>query len=203
MNSDDRLKMTRFGLGLISCSLAFYFLLTHSREPVVFFASLYFLVICATDTLRNKIPNLATLSLLLVGLGHRLSVNGPAGGGLALAGLLTGLALLIIPYLMGGMGGGDVKALAALGALLGPAAIFQVFLLSGLIGGGIALVYLAVSDKPLERLLSWRGTLQQMIGSNRTAGENAAKAPQLIKFSYGPSIALGFFAFISWGGSPI
>ncbi|MBW2186737.1 MAG: prepilin peptidase [Deltaproteobacteria bacterium] len=38
----------------------------------------------------------------------------------SVAGLVTGLLLLIIPYLMGGMGAGDVKALAALGALLGP-----------------------------------------------------------------------------------
>ena len=49
----------------------------------------------------------------------RESLEGAAGLWTALLGLLAGFVLLLIPYLLGGMGAGDVKALAALGALLG------------------------------------------------------------------------------------
>jgi prepilin peptidase CpaA len=200
MNTDHRQKLTRYALGLTAWALALYFLLTHSREPVVFFASLFFLVICATDTLRSKIPNLATLSLLLIGVGYHLRANGIQGGGLALAGIFTGLALLIVPYLLGGMGAGDLKALAALGALLGPIDIFQVFLFTGIIGGAMALLHLAMSGNPLERLISWRETIRRLLYRDLPPRTEASRNPTRIKYSYGPAIAFGFFAFVSWGG---
>lgn len=200
MNNDKRQKTTRYGMGLAASILAVYFLLTHSREPVVFFASLFFLVICATDTLQGKIPNLATLSLLLVGLWFNLRSNGLSGLALSVAGLLAGLALLIVPYLLGGMGGGDIKALAALGALLGPESVLQVFFLAGLIGGGMAMFHLAVSDNPLERLRSWKANSWRVINGIQPQMPDKSEATARIRYPYGPAIAFGFFAFIHWGG---
>lgn len=200
MNSDLKQKITRYGLGLAASVLAVYFLLTHSREPVVFFASLFFLVICTTDTLQGKIPNLATLSLLIVGLWFNIRSGGLPGGALALTGIVTGLLLLSVPYLMGGMGAGDLKALAALGGLLGPGAILQVFILAGLIGGGMALCHLALTDNPMERLQSWRRVIWTAGCCRLPARAEKAKDIAIIKYSYGPAIAFGFFAFISWGG---
>jgi len=200
MNSDQKQKTASYGLGLAASALAVYFLLTHSREPIVFFASLFFLIICATDTLQGKIPNLATLSLLLVGLWFNFRSNGLFGLAMSMAGIMTGLALLMIPYLMGGMGAGDLKALAALGALLGPGSILQVFFLAGLIGGGMAILYLAVSDHPLERLRSWKANSWRVINRIQPFIPDSSEAKVKIKYSYGPAIAFGFFAFISWGG---
>ncbi len=122
-----------------------------------------------SPTLCRAIPNTATLCLLLIGLGYHLQTYGLRGGGLALAGLLAGLALFIVPYLMGGVGGGDLKAMAALGALLGPSDIFQVFLLTGLIGGAMALIHLAMSDNPLTRLRSWRSSVREGAGQSGSA----------------------------------
>lgn len=193
-------KIISYSFGLSASILAVYFLLTHSREPITFFASLFFLIICATDTLLGKIPNLATLSLLLVGLWFNFRSNGLSGLALSMAGLLTGLALLIVPYLMGGMGAGDIKALAALGALLGPGPVLQVFFLGGLIGGGMAMIYLAVSDNPLERLRSWKANSWRVINRIQPFKPDSSKAKLRVKYSYGPAIAFGFFAFITWGG---
>lgn len=200
MNSERRQKATSYGLGLAASAVAVYFLLTSNREPVVFFASLFFLIICITDTLQGKIPNLATFGLLSIGLWHNLQTGGLPGLLLALGGLLVGLALLIVPYLLGGMGGGDLKALAALGSLLGPGAILQVFILAGLIGGGMALLHLAVSGNPMERLRSWRTTSWLVVHGIRPPLPDQDQAMARIKYSYGPAIAFGFFAFISWGG---
>ena len=201
MQNDHRQKIIRYGLGFSAWTLALYFLLAHNREPVIFFASLFFLVICVTDTLQGKIPNTANLCLLLIGVGYHLQTDGLTGGGLALAGLLTGLALFIVPYLLGGMGGGDLKALAALGALLGPSDIFQVFLLTGLIGGAMALIHLAMSDNLWTRLRSWRSSVREvLVNRGLPSGRETSLTPSRIKYSYGPAIAFGFFAFISWGG---
>ena len=76
MNGDQRLKFTRYAQGLGACTLALYFLLTHVRQPVIFLASLFLLTISITDTLRSKIPNLATFTLVFVGLGYHLLNDG-------------------------------------------------------------------------------------------------------------------------------
>jgi len=77
----------------------------------------------------------------LTGILYHVWSNGLAGGlAFSLQGLAAGLAILIIPFLMGGMGGGDVKLLAALGCWLGPAGVFSLFVYGALAGGGIALV---------------------------------------------------------------
>lgn len=201
MTNGQRQKIASYGFGLAAAFLALYFLITSSRVPVVFFASLFFLVICTTDALQGKIPNLATLALLLIGLWFNFRSGGFPGLALALAGLLTGLALLIIPYLLGGMGAGDVKALAALGALLGPGPVLQVFVIAGLIGGAMALTHVALSDRPLARLGRWRAAIWLVIinGAAMPSPEPVREAER-IKYSYGPAIAFGFFAFISWGG---
>ena len=66
--------------------------------------------------------------------------------------MLLGFAFLILPYLWGGMGAGDVKALAALGAWLGPKLTVLLFCYMGIAGGVMALGYLA-----------WQGSLREKI----------------------------------------
>jgi prepilin peptidase CpaA len=76
------------------------------------------MIACGIDLKWRTIPNWLTWTAFGIGLcGH--AVLGFWGGLGAAGGGLTGLALLIIPFLSGGMGGGDVKLLMALGALLG------------------------------------------------------------------------------------
>ncbi|MEN8135423.1 MAG: prepilin peptidase [Thermodesulfobacteriota bacterium] len=200
MNGEHRQEIPRYVFGLSALGLAGYFLLAHVHEPVIFFASLFFLVICTTDTLQARIPNPATFTLVLIGLGYQIQAGGILGGAMALAGLLVGLALLLVPYLLGGMGAGDVKALAALGALLGPGDIFQVFLFSGLIGGAMALVHLALSKNLKNRLRSWLATAWLLITRQSLPGKEAVAEDTRIKYPYGAAIAFGFFAFLSWGG---
>jgi prepilin peptidase CpaA len=200
MTGEHCQKITRYVFGCSALGLAVYFILARGHEPVIFFASLFFLVICTTDTLHSKIPNLATFTLVLIGLGYHIQIGGIEGGVMAAAGLLLGLTLLLVPYMMGGMGAGDVKALAALGSLLGPTDIFQVFLFSGLIGGAMALVHLAFSENLKDRLRSWLTTLWLFITRQGFPEKKADSADKMIKYPYGAAIAFGFFAFIIWGG---
>jgi prepilin peptidase CpaA len=193
-------KIPHYTFGLSAIAWAGYFLLTHAHEPIIFFASLFFLVICTTDTLRSKIPNMATFTLVLVGLGFHVQTGGILGGATAIAGLLVGLGLLIIPYLLGGMGAGDVKALAALGSLLGPGDIFQVFLISGLFGGAMALCHLALSRNLKATLRSWLTASWLIITNQQLARKDPGEPDMRVKYPYGAAIAFGFFAFISWGG---
>jgi prepilin peptidase CpaA len=50
----------------------------------------------------------------------------------------VGFAIFLVFYLAGGMGGGDIKLMAAFGALLGPAGILLGALLAAPVGGAMA-----------------------------------------------------------------
>lgn len=99
--------------------------------PAVFlFAGLVagFMALCAiTDYRTRRIPNWLTVPAAILGL--LFSALAPGGIGLlaSLGGFAVGMVLLLLPWLLGGGGMGDVKMLAALGAWLGPVGILVAF----------------------------------------------------------------------------
>lgn len=91
------------------------------------------------DLRERRIPNALTLGGLVVALGLRLPMGLEAvGHGLAGAGIAFGLSLVF--FLAGGLGGGDVKLLAAFGAFLGPDRVWPALLAMALVGGVMAAV---------------------------------------------------------------
>ena len=105
-------------------------------------------VMAVGDWRTRRIPNYLTLGGALAGLVFQTIIGGWSGLIHGLLGLILGFALLILPYILGGMGAGDVKALAALGAWLGPRGCFSVFCYMALAGGLMGL-----------GVLFWNGTL--------------------------------------------
>jgi len=72
------------------------------------------LIIAAITDFRSRIiPNWLTLPAIVGGLAYHAAVNGLSGFIFGLEGVLLGFALLILFYLAGGMGAGDVKLLGA------------------------------------------------------------------------------------------
>ena len=69
-----------------------------------------------TDTRRGRIPNWLTFPALGLGVALHSFVGGGDGLLFAAEGAALGLGLFLVPFLIGGMGAGDVKLLAALGA---------------------------------------------------------------------------------------
>ena len=71
------------------------------------------------DVKTLQIRNTLTVPLCLTGIGFHTWLNQWQGLWLSLAGVSVGRACLIIPYLIGILGAGDVKLLMAMGAWLG------------------------------------------------------------------------------------
>ncbi len=99
------------------------------------------------DFAFRTVPNAASVALLALGLGLRLT-DGP----FSLLGWssLIAVAVLLLTYFfwrMGWMGGGDVKLLTAASFFVPPTLQSQASLISGtaLAGGVLALIYLAAS----------------------------------------------------------
>jgi prepilin peptidase CpaA len=97
------------------------------------------------DVRSQKIPNVLTFSLAGVSFLYHAVV--PDGSGLmgSFLGYLTGLVFYLIPYLMGWMGAGDTKLLAAIGAAVGVRGVVSVSLLTSLAGGLYVLLLLFYS----------------------------------------------------------
>lgn len=100
------------------------------------------------DLWHRRISNWIPLAALLAGLALGAG-RGWRGCLLSLAGTLTGFAVFSLFYLLGGLGGGDVKLMAGFGALLGPARTGEAALMVAILGAGLALGWLLVSR--------WRG----------------------------------------------
>lgn len=128
--------------------------LYHLREPGTFFASLVVtavaLVAACTDLEHGIIPDTLVLSTLLAGVVYSL-LSPLASPASSIAGLcLGGGSLLVIALLSGGgMGGGDIKLMAALGAWLGWRLLLIVLFLSFLAGGigGLWLLVLKIKER--------------------------------------------------------
>jgi prepilin peptidase CpaA len=150
------------------------------------------------DLRTRRIPNYLTLGTAVSGLVYNLIVHGWSGLLGGLLGLIVGFAFLILPYIWGGMGAGDVKALAALGAWLGPGETVYLFCYMGIAGGLLALGFMC-----------WKGSLWQKIRRGWSAIVNLAlcgsagltapdKPPEETPgIPYGVAIALGMAVLLS------
>ena len=98
---------------------------------------------------------------MIAGLIVHFAQRGWTGVLHSLFGSAIGFGVFLIFYLLGGMGGGDVKLMAGFGALLGDARIVPAALLAAASGGLMAAIYLAV--RALARRVGSRGKASESI----------------------------------------
>src|SRR5262249_40950955 len=98
------------------------------------------IALCAalTDLRWRIVPNSLVMAGWIAGMALQTWASGGTGALRALIGSAVGLAIFLPFYLLGGMGGGDVKLMAALGACLGPVQILRVALMAALLGAVLA-----------------------------------------------------------------
>ena len=169
---------------------------------IIFLGSI--LVVAAISDLRlNKIPNVLTYPAMIVALTYHGVTNGLDGLIFSAAGLALGLALLIVPYLVGSMGAGDVKLMAAVGGTLGARDAFVGFLFICVFGGIYALLVLLIRWKeyrPSVRRYAWM--LKTFAATGHLIAIPPAEDEKKPKLCYGVAIALGtlFSVFLESSG---
>lgn len=109
-------------------------------------------VCVVTDLKSRKIYNNLIFPALAIAFGIHAISDGWAGLGFSLLGFTLGLGILIIPFLLGGMGAGDVKMLALVGALKGAGFVFAASVYMALIGAVMAFAIVLFKDGFRDRL---------------------------------------------------
>ncbi len=160
------------------------------------------------DYAHRRVPNWLNLALIVAGFcaqGFYFGTSGLATGGL---GLLTGFGLLIIPWLMHGMGAGDVKLMAAIGVWIGPALTFYSFA-AGAVIGAVAGIIMILSSGRLRMACqnmsviiakcSSTQTLFSEFGSAKSFGVTSQLLPYGVPLTAGTLILLAARSFGAWG----
>ncbi len=158
------------------------------------------------DLTRRRIPNYLTIPAMVWGLLSYAVDSGWTGLWESLLGLLAGIGIFVIPFLLGGMGGGDVKLMGAIGALTGLRFLVAAAILSVIFGGAMAVAVLlargrfpALVAKGLRTIalltarylsVSLGRRLDELAEKKSGSGEKEGRAGP-VYMPYAVSIALG------------
>jgi prepilin peptidase CpaA len=158
-----------------------------------------------TDVWKYKVHNLLTIPLLLSGLVYHGVTEGWEGFGSSVLGSLSGFAILIGFYVLGGMGAGDVKLMTALGAWLGVLLTVCLFLASAVAAGIYALALILFYGRPGE---TWNNLLivchrLALLGrylgcEDRLEAEVNAPDRRRRVIPFAAMMALGLVALLAW-----
>jgi prepilin peptidase CpaA len=163
------------------------------------------LIAAVTDVWKFKVHNLLTVPLLLSGLVYHGITSGPVGLAGSALGALFGFAILVVFYILGGMGAGDVKLMAAIGAWLGLPLTLLVFLTSALAAGIYGIVLLLAYGRLRETWVNFKILWHRLAAISRHLGAEDSievgvgrddRRSRLIPF--GAMVAVGIIALLAW-----
>jgi prepilin peptidase CpaA len=174
---------------------------------MVGFVALFMLAAAALDLRTRRLPNWLTVPAFAAGLVFHTATGGWAGLGLSLGGFATGFGILLVLWLIGGGGGGDVKLMGALGAWLGPLPILGVFFGSALLAmvGMLLLLVITLSQEGYSRarkqyVVRRTGGGTAAIAGVASAGDPAlaAKRARARAMPYAVPVALATLLALVW-----
>lgn len=160
------------------------------------------------DYAQRRVPNWLNAALLGLGFAAQAWFFGWAGVSTAFLGMLLGFGLLIVPWMMHGMGAGDVKLMAAIGAWMGPMLTLYSFALGAVLGGVAAVVMIMSSGRlamacanmgVIMAKLSNRRTMFTEFGSAKSFGSTSQLLPYGVPLTGGTLIVLAAKVFGCWG----
>jgi prepilin peptidase CpaA len=138
------------------------------------------------DLARRRIANWIPCCAFVAGVVLQSIQHGWRGAGAALLGTLAGAGVFLIFYLLGGMGGGDVKLMAGFGAVLGVKQLLEAALWTAGVGGVMAL--LAISFGYIRQLWTARTSGAIDAAGSESIPKAARRADSI---PYAPAIAAG------------
>jgi len=156
--------------------------------PVILLLGLLGIAV-ASDLRRHRIPNFLVLLGLVLGLASQAYSAGLSGAGDGVLGLLTGFAIFLPLYILGGMAAGDVKLMAMVGSFMTPYdAMWSAFF--SLLAGSLCGFAIVLFRGQFLQTLSRYGLMLRARAYFAPAADEVAGKP----FPYSIAILLGTLA---------
>jgi prepilin peptidase CpaA len=159
-------------------------------DPLYLLLACLLIVSAGTDFKYKKIFNAVTFPAMIIGIIVHGFKGGVSGVIYSIEGLFLGLALLVVFYVVGMMGAGDVKLMGAVGSILGPVGVFNAFLFTAIVGGIYALIVLAYHGQLLDFLKRMALSLKVSL-LNRGPTLLPSENKESLVLCYGIAIAIG------------
>lgn len=149
------------------------------------------------DYKHRRVPNWLNAAIAAVGFAAQVYYFGFQGVWAGLGGALVGFATLIVPWLMHGMGAGDVKLMTAIGIWLGPWLTFLAFCVGAIAGGVIAIIMILSTGRlwnayanlaTIAQKVSSKSTMFSEFGSAKSFGATSQLLPYGVPLTIGTLI---------------
>lgn len=180
----------RASTGRVRCGRA-----VENHPIIVIAASVFMLAASISDLRHRRISNRLNLIAVICGLCLQAAIFGVAGVVIGLQGFAAGLAILLIPYAMGMIGGGDVKFVAAIGTFLGAVVTLTGLAMGVVLGGFVGAFSLLRSGQLASGIRSVLADLGCLAGGVRPARLEHAQAVETVP--YGVLLAVGMIGGVA------
>jgi prepilin peptidase CpaA len=176
-------------------------MLSYSYDPRIVFLVALLSIAAVYDLRFQRIPNWLTFPAMAVSVAGHTTLSGLAGFTFSFSGIALGMAVLIVFYLTGGMGAGDVKLMGAVGGVLGAKGVFAAFFCTAAVGGIYAIGLMAASGILRKKMKSYWTTFTTLLITKQVVWLSADKTDASPKLCYGVAIAVGTLLSLAVGSS--
>jgi prepilin peptidase CpaA len=168
--------------------------------PALGWAAAFFCLAVERDVSQRRIPNWLTFPSFALALAYGALTGGLAGAGSSLLGGVAVLAVLLVPYSLGWLGAGDVKAMAVIGALWGAGVALAVTAWALGLGGVVAIVWIGLQGGLRDLTVRWSQTFLMSLASRSwTYFPPAPDSVEAHGIPFAIAIGLGVASYQVWG----
>jgi prepilin peptidase CpaA len=167
--------------------------------PATVWTALFLALAIESDVRSLRIPNWLTFGGIAAVLAHAAASGGSMVGP-AVGGAVAALVALFLPFALGGLGAGDVKAMMVLGALWGPDPVLPVLFWALLAGGTLAIARLVARGEGVDLCVRWGHSAWVTLSTRRvTYFRPAAGSAAAGGLPFALAIGLGASLYQIWG----
>jgi prepilin peptidase CpaA len=164
---------------------------------LIIFVAVTVILASMSDIRSQKIPNYLTFPVMVAAFFHYSMTRGIDGAVFSMLGLFSGIALLLLPYLMGGLGAADVKLMGAVGSVVGVKGVVIATLFTALAGGVYALGLLIINRAYAKDLfVRVNSALRTYAVTGRFLHASSGGHIEKPRLRYGVAIAVGTLSYI-------
>jgi prepilin peptidase CpaA len=155
------------------------------------FTGLLLIVGALYDLRYRRIPNWLTFPAMIAGIAYHTYTGGMSFLLWSLLGMIAGFTVFFVFYVIGGMGAGDVKLMAAIGALLGPKDVLYAAAYTAIAGGIYAVILLAARRENRTAFARYGIMAKTFVMTGHFAPIPRDEGMKTTPLCYGVAIAIG------------